>query len=249
MDPLTLTYGRAGEHRLVLDLYRHPAARHAIVMVHGGAWTANDRRTPDVVCRALAARGFAVFSLDFRDGRNGRHPCAVADITAGIRFVRQNATVLNVDADRIGLIGSSSGGHLVLVSAFAPDGEAHRTTDVATTLDGSQFASPRTTADVAYVIALWPVSDPLARFRYAERVGRDELVAAHLRYFEDEDHMAASSVQRLLRDGPTHRPPTFVVQPGEDQNVPQTMTLDLISALQEADVATRYLFKPGLPHA
>ncbi len=249
MEPTTLIYGRAGDHLLALDLYRRPGARHAIVMVHGGAWMANDRQTPRVVCAALAERGFAVFSLDFRDGRNGRHPCAVADITAGIRFVRRMAEPLDVDAGRIGLIGSSSGGHLVLMSAYSADRDEHRTTEVARSLDGDDFGEAHESAAVGYVISLWPVSDPLARFRYAKEVGRDELVAAHLRYFEDENHMAASSVQRLLRDGPDARPATLVVQPGADQNVPQAMTLDLVAALQQADVPFRYLFNPGLPHA
>ena len=250
MEPQTLTYGRAGSHRLELDFYRaRDDGTHAIVMVHGGAWTTNNRRTPYVVCEALAQHGYNVFSLDFRDGRNARHPCAVADITTGIRFIRRNAKRLGVDGTRIGLIGSSSGGHLVLVSAYAPDREAHRTSEVAVSLNGDDFGPADDSAAIDYAIALWPVSDPLARYRYAETVGREELRAAHLRYFADEEHMAASSVQRLLRDGPDCRPPTMVVQPGADQNVPRDMTLDLVTALQEAEVPLRYAFNPGLPHA
>ena len=217
-------YGRADAADLLAECYRHrdPAARNrrAVVMVHGGAWTSNDRHTPVVVCEDLARHGFTVFSLDFRDGRNGKHPCAVQDITAGIRHVRANAADLDVDPDAIGLIGSSSGGHLVLLAAIQPDIEAHRGTAV--DLGGTLGDASDVSAAVSCVVALWPVSDPLVRFRYAQDVGREELVAAHLRYYDDEEHMHAASVQRALCAGEAERtPPLLLVQPGEDANVPR----------------------------
>ena len=252
VESRTRAYGRADGHDLLAECYRHPDAKcragRAVVMVHGGAWTSNDRHTPAVVSQDLALAGFDVFSLDFRDGRNGKHPCAVQDITAGIRFVRANAAALAVDADAIGLIGSSSGGHLVLLAALQPDIAAHRGTRVA--IDGSFDEAEEVSAAVACVAALWPVSDPLVRYRYALGVGRDELVAAHLRYYRDEAHMREASVQRLLDVGePERLPPLLLVQPGEDANVPRQMTLDLLSAYQDAGGTLQYLFYPGLPHA
>lgn len=248
----TVTYGRAGETDLLAEVYRHadPSARrrHGVVMVHGGAWTTNDRLTPAVMCEDLARAGFTVFSLDFRDGRNGKHPCAVQDITAGIRYVRANAVSHEVDANRISLIGSSSGGHLVLLAATQPDVEKNRST--AFMVDGGLASGAAVSAQVCCVTALWPVSDPLRRYRYAGVVGRDELRAAHLKYFRDEPHMHEASVQRSLRAGEaTHVPPLMLVQPGEDANVPRGMTLDLVQAYQESGGELHYRFLPGLPHA
>ena len=248
----TLAYGRADATELLLECYRHRDAAmrsgRAVVMVHGGAWTSNDRHTPVVVCEDLARHGFTAFSLDFRDGRSGKHPCAVQDITAGIRYVRANASALGVDADAIGLIGSSSGGHLVLLAAIQPDIGPHRGTAVM--LDGRLSDASEVSAAVCCVAALWPVSDPLVRFRYAQEVGREELVGAHLRYYRDEAHMRAASVQRALRDGEAERvPPLLLVQPGEDANVPRRMTLDLLREYQDAGGTLHYLFYPGLPHA
>ena len=34
---------------------------HALIMVHGGAWTSNDRITPTVMCELIANAGFTVF--------------------------------------------------------------------------------------------------------------------------------------------------------------------------------------------
>ena len=148
---------------------------------------------------------------------------------------------------RIGLIGSSSGGHLVMITGIQPDVAEHRGTPFA--VDG-EFRDDPVSAEVSYVIGLWPVSDPLARFRYAQTAGREELVAAQLRYFRDEDHMARASVQRTLADEEAQAlPPLLVVQPGADRNVPQEMTLDLLREYQRAGGALQYLFYPGLPHA
>ena len=251
LEQRSLTYARVDGMELLADLYRPTDAADrlgkALVMVHGGAWTVNDRLTSDVVCSAFARRGMTVFSLDFRDGRDGKHPCAVQDIGAGIRFVRANAARFEVDPDCIGLIGSSSGGHLVLLTGIQPDVSEHRGTPFA--VDG-EFGDTDVSAAVRYVIALWPVSDPLARFRYAQASGREELVAAQLRYFGDKDHMARASVQRTLADGEAQAlPPLLVVQPGADRNVPQEMTLDLLREYQRAGGDLQYLFYPGQPHA
>ena len=249
----TFVYGRAGAAdrlqpiALCLDSYvsRDSAAHRgrAVIMVHGGAWTSNDRHSPHVVCRALAKAGYRVFSLDFRDGRNGKHPCAVQDITAGIRYVRARAVDFGIDADRIAMIGSSSGGHLALLSAIQPDIPDHRGTP--TTVDGADGLSAR----VCCVVALWPVSDPQRRLGHARETGREELVSAHFRYYRDEAHMREASVQRRLREGEAQRlPPLMLVQPGEDANVPRDMTLDLLRAYQDAGGTVHYLFYPGLPH-
>ena len=217
---------------------------HGIVMVHGGAWTANDRHTPSVMSRLLANRGLTVFSLDFRCGPTFQHPAASADIAAGIRYFRAHAGDFGINADKIGLIGSSSGGHLVLFTALQPNITMHQTTPV---LDCEQESVD---ASVAYVIALWPVSNPLARFTYALEVGRHELVRAHQGYFGSREAMHRASVQRVIRSREyTHLPPIFIVQPGEDANVPQFMTNDLLSAFGGVGHEVEYLHMPGLPHA
>ena len=248
-----MIYGRGGEHDLLLRLFRPPVSRdrrHALVMVHGGAWSANSRKTPTAINRLLADRGMTVFSLDFRDGRNAKHPCAVQDITAGIRFVRRNAAPLGVDPENVGLIGSSSGGHLVLLAGTQPDVAEHRSTLIADLDDGSFFEPHGVSAAVSYVVALWPVSDPLRRYHHAADTNRPELRAAHEAYYRDEKHMADASVQRMLAAGEARNlPPLAVVQPGADRNVPPEMTLDLLRQYQLAGGFVNYLHYPDLPHA
>lgn len=213
-------------------------------MVHGGAWTANDRETPYVMSRLLAARGLTVLSLDFRCGPEYQHPAASADIAAGIRYLRGHASELDIESERIALIGSSSGGHLALYTALQPNVERHMTTLVVGCNDEVIDAS------VCCVVALWPVSNPLARYDYAIRTGRKELIRAHDGYFGSRETMHEASIQRVLRSRTyTHLPPALIVQPGEDANVPQYMTNDLLMAFKGVRHKVEYLHLPGLPHA
>ena len=241
-------YAYAGDVRLIARRFDpHTSSGRGLVMVHGGAWTANDRTTPWVMCRHLANRGFLVLSLDFRCGPEFQHPSAVADICAGIRYLRESSSSCHIDDESIGLIGSSSGGHLALLASLQPDIDEHRTTNF---IRPTQQGTKQVSAEVAYVVALWPVSDPVFRYRYAQRVGREELVAAHRGYFRSQVAMRNASVQDVLRTTRnTHMPPAMVVQPGLDANVPEPMTFDLIKAYQEGGGHVRYQYVPGLPHA
>ncbi len=57
--------------------------------------------------------GISAFVLKYRIGPDGyHHPVEMLDAQRAIRYVRANATDWNLDPNRIGIIGSSAGGHL-----------------------------------------------------------------------------------------------------------------------------------------
>ena len=233
VHPRDLVYAKAGELELLARCYTSQhAIGHGIVMVHGGAWTVNDRATPWLVSEFLARKGLTVLSLDFRCGPDHQHPAASCDVVAGVRFLRQHARAFNINPASIGLIGSSSGGHLALFAGLNSRRSDHQCTKVSTAV-GSFSNAAEISAAPAYIVALWPVSDPLYRYEFAKATGRDDLVQAHDGYYKSLDCMADASVQRTLRSGEADDPPpVMIVQPGEDANVPEPMTLDLIDALR-----------------
>jgi len=66
-------------------------------------------------------QGIAAFVLKYRLGSAGyRHPVMLQDAARAVRTVRANATAWKIDTKRIGIIGSSAGGHLAstLVTHF-----------------------------------------------------------------------------------------------------------------------------------
>jgi acetyl esterase/lipase len=61
----------------------------------------------------LADRGVAAFVLKYRLGTHGyRHPAMATDVARAVRSVRRHAAAWGLDPGRIGVMGSSAGGHL-----------------------------------------------------------------------------------------------------------------------------------------
>ena len=61
----------------------------------------------------LVTKGIDCFVLKYRLGSAGyRHPVMLSDVSRAIRTVRANAVAWKIDSTRIGVMGSSAGGHL-----------------------------------------------------------------------------------------------------------------------------------------
>ncbi len=188
------------------------AGRVALVDAHGGAWRYFDRSVDAYFDRALAACGAVVVALDFRQAPSHRWPSAAADVSSGIRWVKAHAAPLGVDPRAVGSIGGSSGGHLVLVNAVAPDHPlftsvpidrsppplaglagfpevtADDTAGLATGPAGADAGADAETADasVRFVLPLWPIAQPDDRYRYLLKRLAHPDVASHDPMFDPE---------------------------------------------------------------
>lgn len=239
------------EGDLLVRLYR-PRKSHlpppVILDVHGGAWSSSDRTAGEQYDAALAAAGFAVAAIDFHQGPTYQHPSASRDVVGAVRWLRMNAPRLAINADSVGLLGSSSGGHLVMYAGVLPGVEYHQGAKL---YSGRDLVDPGedVSAEVQFIMALWPVSDPYFRYRYAKRARMERLVQAHDGFYVTEDAMRAASVPRLVVAGEAQvLPPLLIVQPGEDANVPIEMTFDLLRAWQSRDGYVEYSYFPDQPH-
>jgi acetyl esterase/lipase len=109
-----LEYARAGDKKLLLDLYLpENAARPMplIIGIHGGAWLGGDKAGHQA--RRMTARGYAVASVNYRLIPEGLYPSQIEDCKAAVRWLRANAKEYGLDPDRFGAWGESAGGHLV----------------------------------------------------------------------------------------------------------------------------------------
>jgi acetyl esterase/lipase len=261
VEETDVAFARPEGQDLLARIYRpkgEPGSRlPGLVDVHGGAWTRGDHTTDGLPCRGLAACGMVVASLGFRQGPDHKHPAASADIAAGVRYLRAHAQRLGVDPARIGVMGSSSGGHLALFMAVRPGTPEHAGTPIVLP-DGGLGATAGDDA-VAWVLALYPVADPLARYRYV--LGRQHepvqpggfnaanFITSHHGFFADEAAMAGASVTRILSAREhTALPPAWVAQPEFDDNVPASITEALVQAYQSAGGQLEHEHFPGARH-
>lgn len=97
----------------------------AVLMVHGGGWERRSRHDMDAASRLLSRSGLLVFNIDYRFAPEYRFPAQLQDLQLAMRWLHDNAQRLQIDAQRIGAVGFSSGGHLVsLLATVAGSGDS-----------------------------------------------------------------------------------------------------------------------------
>jgi acetyl esterase/lipase len=191
-----------------------------IVDVHGGAWNNGDRTNDTQLDQALASRGVLTAAIDFRQPPQAGYPASVQDMNLAIRWLKVHAAEYG-GVNRVGALGISSGGHLVLLGGIRPRDARYS----ALPLPGH----PEVDASLAYVVACWPVSDPLYRYRKAQAAGNQNVIGAHDRYWGTEAAMEEGNPPLALERGePVELPPTLVIQRKVDTAHPLEMQQRLV---------------------
>ena len=210
-----------------------------IVDVHGGAWHNGDRTSNAGIDEALAAKGILVAALDFRQPPEAGYPASICDINLAVRWLKRHAAEFN-GTTNVGAFGNSSGGHQVVLSALRPR-HAHYS---ALPLPNH----PEINASLAYVIAGWPVIDPLYRFHYAKEINNQEHVKAHIEYWRTEEAMAEGSPQTIVeRDEQVELPPILMLLKANDKNHPLEMQERFIASYRKRGGTIEVHTFDGLP--
>ncbi len=159
--------------------------RPAIVFFFGGGWTNGkiDAFLPQA--EYFADRGLVTARADYRvKSRQGVTPKeCVEDAKSAVRWVRQHAATLGVDADRIVASGGSAGGHIAACTGFTPGLDAP---------DENPSVSSKPNALLLF--------NPVLQFgpQMVERIGNDEKLAKAI---SPTEHLAKDSPPTLILFG------------------------------------------------
>src|SRR3981081_4786783 len=93
----------------------------ALIEVHGGAWASGDRLNNAPLDEALARSGIAVLAIDFRMPPAHRYPASIADVNLATRWLKTHAGEFGSRRELVGGLGTSSGGHQLLLSVPQPE--------------------------------------------------------------------------------------------------------------------------------
>jgi acetyl esterase len=178
-------------------------AAPVLVYFHGGGWVIGDLDTHDALCRDLADQsGCVVVSVDYRMGPEHRFPAAPEDCLAATRWVRDNATQLNVDASRLAVGGDSAGGNLAAVVSIA--------------------ARDAGDLPIAFQLLIYPATVQ-RRFTHSNGVNGQGLLLTvdsmryfHDHYIDDDRHDHDWRAAPLLREDLQSLPPALVLVAGYD---------------------------------
>ncbi len=242
-------YRRSGEAPLLAQVYR-PAAGGpypALLDVHGGAWSGNVRFANKGLDRILAATGMVVVAIDFRQAPQDPYPAMVQDVNYATRWIKRNAAGLGVRPGPVGALGTSSGGHLALLSAVRPRDPRFAALPLPPAGEGAAGAEPD--AALGYVVACWPPVDPYLRYAFARETGRGDLVRATLGCFGTTEVMRAASPERIVAAGEAQAlPPVLVVQGTADGNIPLPMIERFAATYRAAGGTLQLEVYEGQPH-
>lgn len=106
--------------------------RPAVLLLHGGGWSAGEPAWVFPAAQAFADAGFVALAVQYRLSDSLRTPIeALADVCAALRWTRLLSDSLGVDSSRVALYGVSAGGHLAAgtVTIGCPDAIAERGAD------------------------------------------------------------------------------------------------------------------------
>ena len=186
----------------VLRLFAPVGARPfpVVVDLHGGAWCKGDLTDCEDRDLTLARAGIAVAALNFRHAGAG-YPASSTDINFAIRWLKAHAGKLNLRADKVGLSGQSSGGHLAMLAAMRPSDPRYTAIP---SPDGAKVD-----ASVQCVVMQWPVINPLSRYRHASALQKSgnppawvgDIPSRHDLYWKSEATMEEGNPTLILERG------------------------------------------------
>ena len=232
-----IVYTKAGGAELKLDLAA-PAQGDgpfpAVLVIHGGAWRAGNKKDVGLVLNEFAKRGYVAVSPQYRFCPQIVFPAQVHDVKAAVRWMKSHAKERKIDPERIGATGFSAGGHLALMLGV---------TGPADGLEGDVSPGAPDTSIKAVVNYFGP-SDLGARDipEISKPLVRDFLGATPT----DRPDLAAKASPRTYV---THDDaPVLTFQGTKDPLVPHTQAIELAEAMTAANVAGRVELMVGAGH-
>ncbi|MFL6248670.1 MAG: alpha/beta hydrolase fold domain-containing protein [Thermoanaerobaculia bacterium] len=238
-----LEYANPGQPLLMdLRVPDGPGPHPVILYLHSGAWISGNRFGGPA--RRQASRGYAVASIEYRLAPKYVWPAQVEDAKAAVRWLRANSARFELDPNRIGVFGTSAGGHI---------GAVLGTSGGVASLEGMELGNPQFSSRVKVVIDFYGPTDLL-------RLEQDKLPCIPLNgnaAFMPPSLLMGCAIQQCKERTQTANPmtyvtpddPKFLIMHGTlDCLVPYTQSVALFDKLEENGVDSQLVLIPGGDH-
>lgn len=206
----------------------------AVVIFPGGvygvlAWEKEGTAYAEFLNRHGIAGIVVKYPLGSVFGHFARHPAMLNAAQRAIRLTRHHAASLGIDPNRIGVMGSSSGGHLAgLCAVWESTGKPDSADPV-----------ERVSARPDFVVLCYPVVSMEADCTH--RMSRANLVGSS----RDPELLRSLSIEKRITPS---CPPIFVWQTLEDRTVDPENSRLLEASLKKHNVPSRVIYYRKGPH-
>lgn len=202
----------------------------SIVVCPGGGYGHLAGHEGEGYAKWLSDNGVAAFVLKYRLGSKGyRHPVMLGDVSRAIRLVRSRAGEWKLDAKRVGVMGSSAGGHLASTAVTHFDaGQADATETVERQSSRPDFG--------VLCYAVISMEDGVTHNGSKANLLGKEPDPKLVELLSNEKQVTKNT------------PPCFVWSTQEDKAVPVTNSLRFVAALQQNGIAYDFHVYQKGPH-
>jgi acetyl esterase/lipase len=212
-----------------------------VLDLHGGAWNRKDRLAEEPMDRAIAASGVLVVAIDMTVAPEAPYPACVQDANYGVRWLKWKAAGWDGDPSRIGVYGSSSGGHVAELLAIRPRDPRYNAIPLP--------EAPNLDATVAWVATRSPISNTFARYQNAEKHKREDMIKNNTTFFVPWESIHESNPQEILeRKEKITLVPFLIMQGALDDNVLPASQEKFVATYKAAGGQIEYLVFPDSEH-
>jgi acetyl esterase/lipase len=231
-------YSRAGGAELKMDVYSptNPAGQSlpAVLYVHGGGWQTGTKNMLAMMPgpSELLRRGYLVVAINYRLAPKHKFPAMIEDAKGAVRFLRANAKDFSLDPARIGVMGDSSGGHVVALLGL---------TDASAGFEGEGWTDQ--SSRVQAVVDLYGPTD------FAS--GKSNFMTLKLIH---DAFGATNTIDPILRRAnpvtyvSRHAPPFLIVHGDKDNLVDLQQSVELDARLKAVGADSTFLVITNLAH-
>ena len=209
-----------------------------VVCIHGGSWTYGTRADMQGALTMLQAEGVASCTIDYRLAPSAQFPAQIQDCKCAVRYLRAHAAELNINPNKIGVLGLSAGAHLGLLLGLAPNVVKFEGT-------GGWQNEP---SNVTSVIDLEGPTDLTAALNLStissdNRKLGEELFGAPLE--ADRQSIIDASPITYVKAGET---PLLIIQGEADTLVPIAQSRELYAKMKATGNDVAFIPMPGVGH-
>jgi len=232
---LNVIYTTAKDWEGKMDIYlpaKDKGATALVINIHGGGWNKGVKESQTGFNTFFKA-GFAVANIEYRLTGQATAPAAVEDTRCALIYLIKNAKTLNIDVNKIVIMGGSAGGHLALMGGLLAND--HRFDNNCPGVENIKVAA---IIDKYGITDVWDwgygrnITSKSARTWLGEKAN-DEAFAK-----------TVSPITYVNKNSP----PTFIVHGDADPTVPYQQSVALHEKFVDAGVKTQFITVEGGVH-
>ncbi len=229
---IDVVYNKGKDWQVKHDIYFNPKAAKptpVVFNIHGGGWNHGTKES-QTGFNSFFKIGFAVVNIEYRMYPQANAPAAIEDVRASILYTVQHAKELNIDPNKIVVMGGSAGGHLALLAGLLQSDNK---------FDGD-YKNVKGYTIAAIIDKYGPADLSAANFsKYKSLVNWLGKEADNTKFRE-----LLSPIFYVKKTSP----PVFIVHGDADPIVPYQQSVDLKKKLDEAGVKNEFVTEPGGGH-